>query len=94
MVGCYTHNITWNEGGTSDFYSIDYSTDNGATWTGITSFYNTTGGSYNWNIPDQISSANCLIKVTDSNNGTTLDSSDAVFTISTNADIIITATNG
>ena len=31
-VGTPTQNITWDITGTSQFFDIDYSTDNGATW--------------------------------------------------------------
>ena len=80
LPGCTTHTITWNSVGTTDFYSIDYSTDNGATWTSITSFYNTVTKTYNWTVPNT-SSGTCLIRIIDSNNSGISDQSDAVFTV-------------
>ncbi|MEA1874707.1 MAG: T9SS type A sorting domain-containing protein [Bacteroidota bacterium] len=59
---------------------MDYSTDNGSSWTSITSYYNTTSESYSWTVPNT-SSGICLIRITDSNNSGTSDISDAVFTI-------------
>lgn len=90
-AGCTEQNITWTSSGTSDYYSLDYSTDNGSSWTSITSYYNTTSGSYSWNVPNT-SSGNCLIRITDSNNSGTSDISDAVFTIT--SPLTVTAPNG
>ena len=90
-AGCTEQNITWNSSGTSDYYSLDYSTDNGSTWTSITSYYNTTSGSYTWTVPNT-SSGICLIRITDSNNSGTSDVSDAVFTIT--SPLTVTTPNG
>lgn len=90
-AGCTTQSITWNSTGTTDYYSIDYSTDNGSTWTSITSYYNTTSGSYSWTVPNT-SSGICLIRITDSNNSGTSDVSDAVFTIT--SPLTVTSPNG
>lgn len=78
--GCTVTTITWNSSGTTDYYSIDYSTDNGTSWTSITSYYNTTTRTYAWTVPNT-SSGTCLIKITDSNNSEISDQSDAVFTV-------------
>ncbi|MDD3685409.1 MAG: FlgD immunoglobulin-like domain containing protein [Bacteroidales bacterium] len=80
LPGCTVKTITWNSSGTTDYYSIDYSTDNGLTWTSITSFYNTVARTYNWTVPNT-SSGVCLIRIKDSNNSSVSDLSDAVFTI-------------
>jgi len=90
-AGCTLQTITWNSSGTSDYYSLDYSTDNGSSWTSITSYYNTTSGSYAWTVPNT-SSGICLIRITDSNNSGTSDVSDAVFTIT--SPLTITSPNG
>ncbi|MEO0404620.1 MAG: hypothetical protein AAF193_07090, partial [Bacteroidota bacterium] len=65
--GCNTYNITWTDSGTSEFYSIDYSVDNGSTWTSIATFYNTSSGFYSWEVPN-IQSTSALVRVQDSNN--------------------------
>ena len=90
-AGCTSKNITWTASGTSNFYSIDYSTDGGTNWTSVTSFYNTTSGSYSWTVPN-INSSNCLVRITDSNNPGTKDQSNASFTIT--APLILTSPNG
>lgn len=88
LPGCTTHVITWNSLGTSDYYSIDYSTDNGSTWTSITSFYNTTTGTYNWTVPNT-SSGTCLIRIIDSNDSMISDQSDMVFTVTSPLTVLV-----
>ena len=44
--GCTQKTISWTAAGTSNYYSIDYSTTGGSSWTSIASFYNTTSGTY------------------------------------------------
>src|SRR6056297_1308676 len=90
-AGCTDQSITWSSSGTSDYYSLDYSTDNGSSWTSITSYYNTTSGSYTWTVPNT-SSGNCLVRIIDSNNPGTSDVSDAVFTIT--SPLTVTTPNG
>ncbi|MBI1268730.1 MAG: hypothetical protein GC193_15045 [Cryomorphaceae bacterium] len=89
--GCTTQNITWVDNGTSNFYTIDYSTDNGASWTSIATFYNTTSGSYAWTVPN-IQSTQALIRIQDSNNNLIQDVSDSVFSMI--APLIVTSPNG
>ncbi|WMX12733.1 T9SS type A sorting domain-containing protein [Aureispira sp. CCB-E] len=87
--GC-TRTITWNP---ATFYSnvyLEYSTDNGVSWTTITS--NTSNdGSHSWIVPTQISTT-CLIRASNVANTTILDISDATFNIV--APIRVTASNG
>lgn len=90
-AGCTSKNITWTASGTSNFYSIDYSTDGGTNWTSVTSFYSTTAGSYTWTVPN-INSSNCLVRIKDSNTPATVDQSNSSFTIT--APLILTSPNG
>ncbi|MDX9932577.1 MAG: hypothetical protein RB294_08330, partial [Bacteroidales bacterium] len=91
LPGCTIKTITWNSSGTTNYYSIDYSTDNGSTWTSITSFYNTVSGTYNWTVPNT-SSGTCLIRIVDSNNSSNFDISEAVYTVTT--PLTVNAPNG
>jgi len=91
LPGCTIKTITWTSSGTTNYYSIDYSTDNGNTWTSITSFYNTVSGTYNWTVPNT-SSGICLIRIVDSNNSSIFDISDAVFTVT--SPLTVNAPNG
>lgn len=57
---------------------LDYSTDDGENWTGIDAVPNT--GSYDWNVPI-VDSHRCLVRVTDSDNPATSDTSYKAFSI-------------
>lgn len=75
-----TVNIAWNSGYlVSPLVAIDYSTDNGATWTSITSAVNN-AGSYSWVVPN-LPSTQALIRVSEYNNPGVSDVTDAPFTI-------------
>lgn len=89
--GCATQTITWTHSGTSDFYSIDYSVDNGGNWTSIATFYNTTVGEYDWTVPN-IQSTQVLIRVQDSNNNAIEDISASTFSMA--APLLLTSPNG
>ena len=92
LYACETYTITRNTSGTlSDYYDIDYSLDGGTIWASIATNFLSTNGQFVWTVP-QVQSANCLIRLTDAQNGTIWDQSDAVFTI--NIPIIVTAPNG
>ena len=72
-------NITWNA---STFYSnvrLEYSIDNGTTWTLITSS-TTNDGTQSWTVP-QLNSTTCLIKASNTANVSSNDVSNAVFSI-------------
>ena len=90
-AGCTVHSITWNATGTSNNYTIDYSTDGGSNWVSVTSSLYVTNGTYSWTVPN-ISSTNCLIRIFDSNTPSTEDFSDATFTIT--APLILITPNG
>jgi len=62
-----------------DEISIDYSLDNGTSWTNIISNYNASLNSYNWTVPNA-SSSQALVRITNENNTIYTDNSD-LFTI-------------
>jgi len=74
-----SHNIIWTTTGTVGNVKIQYSLDNGSTWTTITSS-TTNDGSYSWKVP-AVASTQCKIKISESSDGNPTDSSNAVFTI-------------
>ncbi|MFN8299565.1 MAG: hypothetical protein U0T75_10690, partial [Chitinophagales bacterium] len=88
--GLSTHNIAWTPAGTSGFFNIYYSVDNGSTFTTIAT--NVAANNYNWTVPNNPSTT-ALVKVTDATTSCQLDLSNAVFTISP-AKPILTAPNG
>ena len=92
-VGTPTQNITWDITGTSQFFDIDYSTDNGTTWNRIVNDYEQTGlvGNYDWQVPNATTNQ-ALIRVADASNGNIIDQSDATFTINPADPVIIVDT--
>jgi hypothetical protein len=96
LYGCHAYTITWNRPACIARFRISYSTD-GVTWNSIATPTNDgigTSQSYNWTIPNTISSSTVLIRVADYNYAASYDESDAVFTISPNVDITVTSPNG
>ncbi|MBS1732051.1 MAG: hypothetical protein JST02_02030, partial [Bacteroidetes bacterium] len=91
LYACQTYVITWTATGTSNFYDIDYSLNNGGTWASIASNLNVTNGQYSWTVPNAESST-CLVRVRDKNDITKTDVSNAVFTI--HIPVVVTAPNG
>ena len=77
---CSINNITWNASNTSGYYDIDYSLDNGFSWTSVATSYNTTMNSFPWNIPN-VSSVQCIVRVTDAQNTADFDVSNNLFVL-------------
>jgi len=78
-VGGTQHNITWTTTGTVANVKLEYSTNNGATWTTIAASTANTN-CYTWSVPEAVST-DCLVQVSDTVTGTPSDTSDLVFTI-------------
>ncbi|MDD3460826.1 MAG: hypothetical protein PHW28_05975, partial [Mesotoga sp.] len=77
-----TQPITWTAATSVQNVRIDYSTNNGTSWNSIVSSTLASAGTYNWSIPTNISSANCLIRISDAASSLQiLDVSDNVFSI-------------
>jgi hypothetical protein len=84
------HAVTWSSLGTITNVKLDYSIDGGTVFNNIlVSTLNT--GTYNWTVPDAISSQ-CRIKVSNAADPNTFDTSDNNFKI--RGDLVITAPNG
>ena len=73
-----TQNITWTSSGTSGNVRIEYSTNNGSTWTGIISS-TPDDGNHQWSVPNT-PSTNCLVRISDTD-GSPTDQSNAAFAI-------------
>ncbi|MFN8323708.1 MAG: hypothetical protein U0T74_13685 [Chitinophagales bacterium] len=91
--GCTAYNVLWTRTGTSNYFNIDYTTNNGTSWSSLaTNYYQTaTNCSFTWTVPN-VSSSQAKVRVYDYNNSAIRDSSDAVFTI--NPALIVTSPNG
>lgn len=77
-VGGTAQAITWTSSGVTNV-KLDYTVDDGATWTAITSSTAAAAGSYTWTVPT-LNSDLCRIRVTDTAS-TASDDSDTPFTI-------------
>jgi hypothetical protein len=73
-----THTITWTSTGAMGNVKIQYSTNNGSSWSTITSS-TANDGSYSWTLPG-VSSSQCLVRISETD-GTPSDTSNSVFTI-------------
>jgi hypothetical protein len=80
-AGGGTQNITWTSASVSNV-KLEYSLDNGSTWTVIASSVSASTGSYAWSVPNSASTS-ARVRATDAQNGTPSDTSDNAFTITT-----------
>jgi hypothetical protein len=71
--------IQWYDYESSYLYDLAYSADNGQTWLPIAS--SVSGSSYAWDVPGNINSSQCLIKVSKLASPVVADVSDDLFTI-------------
>ena len=79
LISGQTETISWDTVGDINNVKIEFSDSNGQTWTDVNSSI-PNNGSYNWLIPE-VTSQNCLVRVSDVNNGDVDDTSDDVFSI-------------
>jgi hypothetical protein len=97
-IGCANVPITFTKSPCISYFNIYYSTNNGTTWTAITTFLNNNGlatQTFNWQVPNGITSSQALIKVEDYYYPTTnVDVSNAVFNMTPSNDITVTSPNG
>jgi hypothetical protein len=83
--------ITWTSQNITNA-KIEYSTDDGATWSEVIASVPASSGSYTWTVPNTPSSQ-CLVRVSDASNSAAYDISDANFTIYVPT-VTLTAPNG
>lgn len=87
-----TFTIKWKSTGAIDNVKIEFSADDGANWSTVTS--NTTNdGRFDWQVPDTPSSF-ALIRISDASGGVPSDVSDASFAIVQEFSLTVTAPNG
>ncbi|AQT70046.1 Ser-Thr-rich glycosyl-phosphatidyl-inositol-anchored membrane family protein [Anaerohalosphaera lusitana] len=75
-----TRTVYWNTEGTIPTILVEYSSDNGNTWNAVDPPNTGNTGSYRWQVPHEVSDE-CLIRVSDSDNLSASDVSDAPFAI-------------
>lgn len=84
--------ITWASVYLTDV-EIDYTTDDGVTWTDIADNFDATQAAYSWTVPS-ITSNQCKIRIISSADSSVGDTSDNVFTINSTAEITALTPNG
>lgn len=84
--------ITWTSTNINDI-KIEYTSNGGTLWNLISPSFPAATGTYSWLVPDAVSTQ-CKVRITDLSNTSTIDVSDANFSISKSASITVTAPNG
>ena len=79
-------NITWETTGKIENVRIDLSTDNGATWSEVT-IYPSRYHTFPWTVANS-PSRRCLVRISDNDNPVINDTSNAVFSILMNIDLL------
>ena len=82
-------NITWTATGTVSNVKLEYSTDNGSTWSTIIASTSNTG-SYSWTVADAITSS-ALVKITDVDSGHLVSSAQSAANFTIQSNMAITA---
>lgn len=92
-AGCSVHPITWTHSGTSGFFNVEYSTDNGGNWASLaTNFQQSSSpGSFSWTVPN-LSSTQALVRIYQTGSPGITDQSNANFTIT--PALLVTSPNG
>jgi len=73
---------------------IDYSTNSGVNWNSIIASIPANLGNYEWTIPNNINSVECLVKICDVTNANFCDQSDSTFTIGLLPSVTVIFPNG
>ncbi|MFN3404907.1 MAG: T9SS type A sorting domain-containing protein [Cytophagaceae bacterium] len=87
-----TQNITWTANATSGIYNLQYSVNNGSTWSTIVSNY--TGTSYAWTLPNNASTTARIRVIDNMYQSCTSDQSDAAFTWRPVTPVLLTPNGG
>ena len=95
LYGCQTYQIKWTATGVSNFWNIEYSLNNGSTWTTDATNLSVTpsGGvyTYTWTVPSVVSST-CLVRITDFSDALKTDNSNALFAVA--QAVVVNTPNG
>ncbi len=86
------YSITWTNTASIQNVKLEYSTDNGTSWTSIINTTSAAPGTYSWAVPAGISNANMRVRISDAASVLQIaDQSDNTFTVST---VLLTSPNG
>lgn len=87
-----TQDITWESTNVSAV-NIEYTVNNGVTWTNLVNNIPSTGF-YSWSQIPNTASTNCKIRIRDASDTTKYDESNSTFTIAPEPEITVTSPNG
>ena len=87
-----SHHITWTSSAINKA-KIEYTTNNGISWTTITDSVES-NGLYSWNPIPNVSSTLCKVRISDASDGTPSVSSATTFTINPKKSILVSYPNG
>ena len=93
IAGGTIYNITWNNTGTISNVIIEYSINNGSTWTVVSPPNVGNTGSYNWLVPT-VTSEQCLVRVKNAADSAVYDVSNATFKIIQSTLTLLTPNGG
>ncbi len=74
--------VTWTSTNIENV-KIEYSNNNGTDWENVI-FFTSSDGSYMWTLPSDVTSSECLVRISDLQNGSIVDESDNTFSITSN----------
>jgi hypothetical protein len=80
IVGGRTHPIEWQTTGPVSKVFVEFSLNNGSTWSEVYPPNTANTGIFNWLVPN-VNSEQCLVRVANADNLSVYDTSNAVFTI-------------
>ena len=86
LVGGSTYEITWLSTGTVGDVHIEYSTDDGTSWSDVAATTDN-DGSYDWTVPGTVSSQ-YLVRISEASDGNPNDESDANFAVVSSSSVI------
>jgi len=92
LAGGSNHNITWTSTGSVANVKLEFSLNNGLNYTEIIAS-TPNDGSHSWAVPGE-NTTQALIRIADAADNDPLDVSNAVFSITTPANLTLTAPNG
>ncbi|PIQ90067.1 MAG: hypothetical protein COV71_06630 [Candidatus Omnitrophica bacterium CG11_big_fil_rev_8_21_14_0_20_41_12] len=78
------YDITWTKDGAVDDLALDYSINNGTSWTNFATVSGAAAvaaGKYTWTVPDSLAGKSCLVQAKDPGRATTIDTSDMTFNV-------------
>jgi len=90
--GCSSQNITWTGYGSAGPWKVEYSSNNGTSWSTLTS--GTSNSYFTWSPVPNAAGTNYLVRVTSTADALVTDVSNATFTVTQNTAIIVTSPNG